>query len=464
MPYPGFRERLAPAARDDLSACLHVPRLGFHRDCRSFWSDSGVANDGPQTQDSGEEALGGARTDKVLLQIDDIRGSSSVGRNPLSQSSEQINEAKASIAHAPRPRDRTEMMSEASLNRAPGIDVPTGEPTSNPTTHAPGGDSPSTTSSSKQPTPESLTGPQSILDASRLQQLQHRLKSSLSQPQPQVEQQHRVALDVSSTLSPVLAFGLPKSNLYTYYNVPKRLPGIVPVVGERADLYTSVIPFQIISWNPRALYFPNFASFEICDAIVKAASEAMAPSTVAWRVGETPKPLQEYRTSMGTFLAARNEPTGALKWVEQQMARAMHIPRTHGEPFNVLRYENGQKYESHYDTFDPKEYGPQRSQRLASFLLYLSDVEEGGETVFPLADMTEEQINKTRIDYKACDKGVKVRPKKGDAMVFYSLTPHGEFEKTSLHGGCPVKKGTKWVAVKWIRDLSLGRSVDIDMD
>lgn len=76
------------------------------------------------------------------------------------------------------------------------------------------------------------------------------------------------------------------------------------------------------------------------------------------------------------------------------------------QSFNILRYELGQKYDSHYDVFNPTEYGPQSSQRvkilylsclqlslepetsfafmqIASFLLYLSDVEEGGETMFP---------------------------------------------------------------------------------
>lgn len=54
----------------------------------------------------------------------------------------------------------------------------------------------------------------------------------------------------------------------------------------------------------------------------------------------------------------------------------------HVQAFNVLRYELDQKYDSHMDTFDPKDFGPQYSQRMATMLLYLSDVEEGGETVF----------------------------------------------------------------------------------
>lgn len=34
------------------------------------------------------------------------------------------------------------------------------------------------------------------------------------------------------------------------------------------------------------------------------------------------------------------------------------------QAFNVLRYEIGQRYDSHYDAFNPAEYGPQKSQRV----------------------------------------------------------------------------------------------------
>ena len=32
----------------------------------------------------------------------------------------------------------------------------------------------------------------------------------------------------------------------------------------------------------------------------------------------------------------------------------------------MLRYEIGQKYNSHYDFFNPEEYGPQKSQRVSN--------------------------------------------------------------------------------------------------
>lgn len=34
------------------------------------------------------------------------------------------------------------------------------------------------------------------------------------------------------------------------------------------------------------------------------------------------------------------------------------------QAFNILRYEVGQKYNSHYDAFSAAEYGPQKSQRV----------------------------------------------------------------------------------------------------
>lgn len=37
------------------------------------------------------------------------------------------------------------------------------------------------------------------------------------------------------------------------------------------------------------------------------------------------------------------------------------------QAFNVLRYEIGQKYDSHYDAFNPAEYGPQKSQRVIAY-------------------------------------------------------------------------------------------------
>lgn len=49
-------------------------------------------------------------------------------------------------------------------------------------------------------------------------------------------------------------------------------------------------------------------------------------------------------------------------------------------------------------------------------------------------------------------KGLVVRPRKRDALLFFSLKPDGQTQDVkSLHAGCPVISGTKWIATKWMR-------------
>ncbi|TKY70637.1 prolyl 4-hydroxylase 9 [Spatholobus suberectus] len=218
--------------------------------------------------------------------------------------------------------------------------------------------------------------------------------------------------------------------------------------GESGDDSITLIPFQVLSWYPRALYFPNFAKVEQCESIIDMARGALKPSTVALRKGDTEENTKGIRTSSGLFISASEDETGILDAIEEKIAKATKIPRTHGEAFNILRYQAGQKYNSHYDVFDPAEYGPQKSQRVASFLLYLTDVPEGGETMFPF----ENGFNMDgSYGFEECI-GLRVRPRKGDGLLFYSLFPNGTIDPTSLHGSCPVIKGEKWVATKWIRD------------
>lgn len=90
---------------------------------------------------------------------------------------------------------------------------------------------------------------------------------------------------------------------------------------------------------------------------------------------------------------------------------------------------------------------------MATVLLYLRAPEEGGETIFPL-----EGTRTVVTDYKSCDQGYKYTPRSGDALLFWSVDPSGEFDRHALHGGCPVVAGEKWVATKWLRDKPTGQT------
>ena len=98
------------------------------------------------------------------------------------------------------------------------------------------------------------------------------------------------------------------------------------------------------------------------------------------------------------------------------------------------------------DFFDPELYKGQpemmrsiengKKNRLATLLWYMNDVEEGGETHFPRAGGTSRPDNFLCVG-GAEHKGLRVRPKKRKATLFFSLRPDGAPDPFSLHGGCP---------------------------
>lgn len=71
--------------------------------------------------------------------------------------------------------------------------------------------------------------------------------------------------------------------------------------------------------------------------------------------------------------------------------------------------------------------------RILTFFLYLSDVEEGGETDFP-------RMN------------VKVKPKKGRAVLWPSVLNDAPMQQDprTHHAALPVVKGLKYAANHWI--------------
>ena len=103
--------------------------------------------------------------------------------------------------------------------------------------------------------------------------------------------------------------------------------------------------------------------------------------------------------------------------------------------------------------------------RLLTALMYLNDVEEGGETFFPFASNNGkdeaprhsaiEAYEKNQLDFETwCGPdsiSFMVRPKKGRIVLFYSNKANVEIDDNSHHGSCPVKKGTMHMAQLWVR-------------
>lgn len=115
------------------------------------------------------------------------------------------------------------------------------------------------------------------------------------------------------------------------------------------------------------------------------------------------------------------------------------------EPYQIVNYGIGGQYEVHPDMFgyhtvhteantwtgDYRNWYSFAGDRQSTFMIYLSTVDYGGGTVFPLLD-------------------INIVPITGAALLWNNLSSDGTPDYMSVHGGCPTFLGSKWVANKWI--------------
>ena len=136
-----------------------------------------------------------------------------------------------------------------------------------------------------------------------------------------------------------------------------------------------------ISWKPRAYIYHNFLSEEECDHIIHLSEAHLERSSVI--DSKTGKPIDDpIRTSFQTFLGAKVERNDTImKSIDERISRYTGVPVENGESLQVLRYQNHQMYDEHLDVADKdspsgKILSEVGGQRMATVLLYLSDVEE----------------------------------------------------------------------------------------
>jgi prolyl 4-hydroxylase len=194
------------------------------------------------------------------------------------------------------------------------------------------------------------------------------------------------------------------------------------------------VPILMEYESPQVILFGNVLSPDECEQLIALAKPKISRSTTVDDDSGSAL-LHQNRTSSGTFFNV-NE-TAFIKKLDSRIAELMQLPVTNGEGLQILNYGVGQEYQPHYDYFPPKLPGSavhlrNGGQRVATLILYLNNVEEGGETIFP-------------------ELGLSIVPARGNALYFRNTMADGTEDALTLHGGAPVRRGEKWIATKWMR-------------
>ncbi|WP_449539722.1 2OG-Fe(II) oxygenase [Ferdinandcohnia sp. Marseille-Q9671] len=175
--------------------------------------------------------------------------------------------------------------------------------------------------------------------------------------------------------------------------------------------------------EPLIVILGNVLSEEECDELIRLAEDRMHRSKIANAQVNT------MRTSSSTFL--EESENIIVTRIEKRISQIMNIPTEHGEGLQVLNYKIGQEYKAHFDFFNSAS-AANNNPRISTLVMYLSDVEHGGETYFPKLNFS-------------------VSPQKGMAVYFEYFYNDQSINDLTLHSGAPVIMGDKWAATQWMR-------------
>ena len=196
---------------------------------------------------------------------------------------------------------------------------------------------------------------------------------------------------------------------------------------------TAAKPPRVVSKSPYIAMAENVIPHDMCDWITRRARPLLKPA----RIYNPPGASNIVRRTNTDVTYPFPEYDMVLCVLRQRIANATGYALDKMELPAILHYVPGQEFSQHYDFLDPRvpafaaeieKFG----QRMATSLTYLSDDFDGGETDF------------TKVD-------IRLRGKKGDALIFHNVEPSGAPDYQSLHAGRPTTRGEKWLVSQWIR-------------
>ncbi|MGW5385158.1 2OG-Fe(II) oxygenase [Nocardia sp. NPDC003963] len=186
--------------------------------------------------------------------------------------------------------------------------------------------------------------------------------------------------------------------------------------------------------KPQAILFGDVLSDDECAELIELARPRLRPSAI---VDSATGELIPDRGRISETCEFQLSEDPLIDRLDRRISALMHWPLESGEGLQVVRYATGGEFLPHFDYFPPGNQNNRAlfirgGQRTATLIIYLNDVEEGGETAF-----TETSLSFT--------------PRKGQALYFRYFNNVGQVDPATRHAGRPVIAGEKWIVTKWMR-------------
>lgn len=194
-------------------------------------------------------------------------------------------------------------------------------------------------------------------------------------------------------------------------------------------------PVGLMSHTPKIAVFRDLIPLAACQWLIELGQRSPSPALV-YDPSTGVARADSLRSNSMTSLAIHQRDLVVLL-VQARIAASAAQPRWALEAPNLLSYEVGQEFGLHFDFLDAAVPAMRSEmdaigQRIATFLVYLNDDYQGGETHFP-------------------DAGIRFKGRAGDGLLFYNIGPDGAPDIHSRHAGLPPVRGRKWLLSQWIR-------------
>ncbi|KAM3718672.1 Prolyl 4-hydroxylase subunit [Dirofilaria immitis] len=228
-----------------------------------------------------------------------------------------------------------------------------------------------------------------------------------------------------------------QSRLYCYYKMDRP--------------YLRLAPFkvEIVRQNPLAVLFYDIISDDEARIIqMLAAPKLKRALSLNFLTGKNePVPFRVAKSA-----DVKSTEHEILKLIDRRLELATNLEIETAENLGVHNYGIGGQYEPHLDCAlisiisitalpfisiikdDPCLEKLETGNRIATILIYMTEPEIGGRTIF-------------MSNLKASLPCIK-----NAALFWYNLMRSGEIDMRSRHAACPVLVGNKWVANKWFHE------------